>query len=457
MLTGRPFRFSILWITLGIGVLTHSAFLIADHSYYAIDTASYMVPADNLLHGHGFVNKFYQPEVVRTPGYPLMLALFQINPLRVEYLILLQHLLCVLTVAALAAVALRITNSSLIALASASVLSFDLATLVVANELLTEITFTVFIALISWILFRVAKEPTGIVARSAVAGLLGGCAVLIRPVGVLYFVPVSAYFYLVLKRRAFRPIVVFTALFLMIPLGWSARNYLESGYFGISTIGAQDLLDFKAAGALAARQPGDYFANVRNVQSILQKQACEGMERKYERDCSQLSEAQQAKYTTRMGANIILRNIPGYLKSALVGIGYMIFGGGTETLTRVGRLSPHLAGNIVLLVTVPEACLAVAGCFFWFRRERAVFYLIVLTVAYFLLISASADAYSRYRVPVMPMYALLVGGGIAAMIQLGHRIFATSRTQVVPSNYSTGLNEVNVRVEKIQNYRGNCS
>jgi predicted membrane-bound dolichyl-phosphate-mannose-protein mannosyltransferase len=50
-----------------------------------------------------------------------------------------------------------------------------------------------------------------------------------------------------------------------------------------------------------------------------------------------------------------------------------------------------------------------------------------LTVLYFLVISAGAEAYSRFKVPVMPMYALLIGGGAAGIIRWIQRI-RTSRT-----------------------------
>src|SRR6266550_3731831 len=196
----------VQWVALALVLLTHSAFLILDHEYYASDTPSYLVPADNLLHGQGFVNELHQPEINRTPGYPLLLALFRINPLKVEYLVLLQQVLCLLTAFTVVGFAFRITHSSLIALAAAFVLSFDLATLRTANTLLTETTFTVFIALVSWVLYRTTMKPTEDMVAITAAGLLGGLAVLVRPTGILYFVPVSVYLSLVLKGRALRPI-----------------------------------------------------------------------------------------------------------------------------------------------------------------------------------------------------------------------------------------------------------
>jgi Dolichyl-phosphate-mannose-protein mannosyltransferase len=455
--TRKQVHFSVLWLVLGLGVFTHSAFLVMNHSYYALDTPSYLVPADNLLQKHEFVNELNHPELSRTPGYPLLLALFRIRPLKLEYLILLQHILCVLTAMGLAAAALKTTNSSLIALASASILSLDLATLVVANSLLTETIFMVVIALVTWLLYQVAKEPTGAVGRYAAAGVMGGYAVLVRPVALLYFVPVSIYLWLVLKRRSLRPILIFAAFFLLLPLIWSARNYVESGYFGISTIGAHNLLAYRAAGVLAVRQSGDYLTNVSNARSALIKQACGELKREYGRDCTQVTEAQQAQYSARVGRDIILRDVPGYFKSALIGLVYIVLGGGAEAVSKIARINPHLAERIVLLVTLPEACLAIIGSWFWFGRERNLCYLLVLTVGYFFLISAGGEAYSRFRVPVMPMYALLVAGGISAILQWGRRIWDTAAPRASTRNSSAEIGQANTEVLNINTWTGSCS
>jgi hypothetical protein len=426
-------------VALALVLLTHSVFLILDHEYYANDTRSYLVPADNLLHGQGFVNELHQPEINRTPGYPLLLALFRINPLKVEYLILLQHVLCLLTVVTVVGIAFRVTGSSLIALSAAFVLSFDLATLRAANTLLTETTFTVFIALVSGFLYRTTMKPTEDMAASTAAGLLGGLAVLVRPTAILYFLPVSVYLSLVLKRRALRPILVFTISFLFLPLLWATRNYVQADYFGPSAIGAEDLLAYRAAGTLAVRQPGDYFGNVLRVRGVLLRQACEDLERTYRRNCRLVTESQRAAYSVRVGTKIILNDLPGYLRSVARGFAYIVFGGGAEALSKIGNVNPLLTKRIVLLITLPEACLAVVGCWYWFRHERNLFYLLVFTVVYFLLISAGAEAYSRFRVPVMPMYALLVGGGLAASIQSIQQVWSSCMARVAGYRQATGL------------------
>lgn len=417
----------VLAVVLGLGILVHFAFFIIDHAYYSNDTGSYLVLADNLLQKHAFINDLDQPELERTPGYPALLALFSIPPLRVEYLIMVQHGLCVLVAIGLAAMVLKITNSSPIALASALVLCLDLPTITTANQLLTETVFTVFIVLGSWMLYGAAKESTGQTARLAVAGLIGGGAVLIRPIGLLYVVPVSVYLFLVLRRRTLRAMVTFAAAFLFLPLGWTVRNYLETGYFGVSTIGAGNVLTYRAAGTLAVRQPGEYLANAEKARAVLLEQVCNAMGRTYGRDCSQLPEAERAEYSRRMGMQIILGNIPDYLRSMALGVAYIIFGGGAEALSQIGHLDPQTARRVVLLISIPEACFAVLGCWFWFRRERTLLCLIGLTIAYFLLVSAGAEAYSRFRVPVMPMYALLVGGGLATTMRSVQRVWGIIR------------------------------
>src|SRR5277367_3168219 len=120
MLTSRSIGSLVLWIALALGVFTHSAYLVLDHQHYGVDTPSYLIPADNLLHGQGFTNELHHPEIRRTPGYPFLLAIFRVAPLRVEDLVLVQHALCVLLIVAVAAIALRIADNLVVTLIAAS-------------------------------------------------------------------------------------------------------------------------------------------------------------------------------------------------------------------------------------------------------------------------------------------------------------------------------------------------
>ena len=405
----------VLWAVMGLAMLTHIVYIAQNQSHLSDDTASYLDPANNIRSGLGFVNNAHQPEIWRPPGYPLVLALFQSKPLQLDYLVPVQHILCILLAVAVAAFGLRITGNSMIAMVAGSVLSLDMATILVADLLLSEVIFTTCIALACWILHSAISKPVCNLLEIAVAGLLAGFAVLVRPVGILYFIPLLIYILIALKRHVLRPVLVFAVCSLFFPLLLAGRNFMEARYFGVSTTGEYNLLANRAAGAVAIQQPGSYFDNVVAVRHELLSQTCADFKRVHNQDCAPILEApaQQAAFFAHAGTRIISKNLPGYIQSVVVGAAYTMFGGGAEALMRIGHFSSRTAEYIVLAVTIPEACLALLGCWYWFQHDRALCSLFVLTVLYFLLISSGAEAYSRYRVPVMPMYALLIGGGAA--------------------------------------------
>ena len=55
------------------------------------------------------------------------------------------------------------------------------------------------------------------------------------------------------------------------------------------------------------------------------------------------------------------------------------------------------------------------GAIYWWRIDRAAAAIAVLVIAYMIGMSLGAEAYSRFRVPVLPLYAMLAGGGAAAL------------------------------------------
>ena len=420
MTAEKPIRSAILWASFAVCLLAHATYLLLDHDYYSADTSSYLVPAENLLHGHGFVDALYHPEVRRTPGYPLILALFEIPPLKLDYLVFVQHALCVLLGIAMTSIVLQLTNDSAAAIVAALAFSLDLATIRIANLLLTEITATILIALTAWTIYRAITTPDGIM-YAVTAGILGGCTVLVRPVAILYFVPLSFCIVFVLRKRALRILTVFVLSFLLLPILWIARNRVEAGYPGLSVISSEDLLFYRAAGALAIQQPGNYSLNVEETRGLLIDQSCVEMDHIYGRDCSQLTDSERTSYFTTKGVSIILRSPLSYLRSALLGLVYTVLGGGAEALSKITNVNPRTAKYIVLLITIPELCLSLLGCWYWYRTNRIVCCLLAPTVAYFLITSAGAEAYSRFRVPVMPMYAMLIGGGASKVLQIFHR------------------------------------
>ncbi|MCL2658909.1 MAG: hypothetical protein FWD64_00120 [Acidobacteriaceae bacterium] len=420
--TALHWKYSIvISIALTLCITTHKVFYALDHEHVAPDTASYMIPADNLLHKHMFADTLRQPETDRTPGYPLVLIIFLATHIRLECLIIIQHILCVLLVVAATGIIFSMTESISAALVVAFILSLDIPTLLCANLLLTETLFTVNIAMTSYALYIAVTKHEQSRFAWILTGVIGGISVLIRPIAFLYCAALAAYVWLTLRKRFIGPVVLTVISFLLPSVIWATRNYVAVGYWGVSTVGATDLLYYRAAGALAVQQPGNYYKNIFMVRSALIQETCTNLELIFKQGCTQITKTDKSSYMIVKGLHIILMNPWGYLRSMLYALSYVLFGGGAETLSRLAHIDPHIAKYLLLLVTIPEVCLAIAGIGYWRRRDRKLCYVLVATIAYFLLISLGAEAYSRFRVPVMPQYALLIGGGVVRIIQFVHR------------------------------------
>jgi hypothetical protein len=59
--------------------------------------------------------------------------------------------------------------------------------------------------------------------------------------------------------------------------------------------------------------------------------------------------------------------------------------------------------------------LAGIGAAAWWRRNPRFFFLAAVVIGYFLFISAGAGSYSRMRVPIMPLYSMLIASGSVSL------------------------------------------
>src|SRR5712691_1943100 len=130
------------WIDLAgvaaIATLTNfTYFFLCGANFFFPDSFTYLAPAQNLLRGLGFFERPGVVETMRTPGYPLLLALFGTHPLPV---IVLQHLLHVALVGGVYVVTRwRVSRSA--ALAAALLLAIDTPSIHIANKILSETLF----------------------------------------------------------------------------------------------------------------------------------------------------------------------------------------------------------------------------------------------------------------------------------------------------------------------------
>jgi len=265
--------FGVLILIAALASLTSVLYFAHFHDLYTDDSPGYIRPAANLLAGNGFTDAQGYPDTLRTPGYPLVILPFLWANLDLKYLVLFQHLLRILIIVATAAFAFQLSGSRRQALLVGILLSIDLPFLRSANNVMTEIVFTLLLGIALKLLWTESIKSSQRMIHVVAAGLICGATVLIRPVSIFLFVPVAIYLLAVRRSRGWLAAFAFSVAFLCLPLAWAARNEIRAGYFGISSISGYSILQYRAAGVLAINDPGDFYANLDKRQIELEAQA----------------------------------------------------------------------------------------------------------------------------------------------------------------------------------------
>jgi hypothetical protein len=379
-------------------------FVCGNGDYFYPDSFTYLAPAKMLLAGHGFASRPGLPETLRTPGYPLLLAAFGT---RVLPMIVLQHLLNVALAVTIYLFAVRRLGSRFIAVAAALLFALDPPTIHYANKLLTETMFTVVLFIVFVMGGRHARAPV-------LHGLLTGFLVLIRPVAILYFVVMAILF--AIRRVPRRTIALFVAAALALPLGWALRNRVVSGNFTVSTIGANNLLLHRAAGAMAILDEGDFDKDLVTEQRDLLEEAHDIIERQeHVATAEDLPEAVRAPYYSALARRVILQHPIAFALLTLRGLVVNVFDSDWDAIMIVSRLESRTIELAVDAFVAIVFALAAFGIVALWRRDRALALLIAGTVVYFLLISAGAEAEARFRVPVVPQIVIAAACGVEAL------------------------------------------
>ncbi len=369
--------------------------------YLFPDSFTYLAPARNLLRGLGFVSAPGVAETLRTPGYPLLLAAFGA---RIVPVIIAQHLMNATIAVAIYVIASR-RFGRFVGVTAALLFAVDTPTIHYANKILSETLFTGVLLLVFALVVARRRLP--------VAGVLTGMLVLIRPVAIVYFIVVAAY--LVLRRVRAREVAVYALLAIALPFGWALRNFARTGVFTVSSVGGVNLIEYRAAGVLAILDGGaDFNADLRDEQEGLTADADTKIEALLKiPDAQELPQAVRARYLAAFALPVIRQHPLAFAELTLRGLLVNIFDSRWEAMNIVSRLHESMVHIALDAFTAALFVFALIGAIALRRDDAAV--LAVLTVAYFLFISAGGESESRFRVPVMPQYAILAAAGLEAV------------------------------------------
>lgn len=396
-------------------MLTQALLLFSLEPDIAFDSASYMTQAESIASTGAALNARGEPDTVRTPGYPVFLAVFLAARLGYPGAIAAQHILWFLVVAATTWFAFRLTSSTIVAIVAGVITAIDIPALQAAQSILTETWATVFVSLAVWQAYRAAK--IGGAAHAVIAGMLAGFAALIRPVAILLGVPFAIAILITGARDVrLRIAAVLIVASLAIPAIWTVRNHVQTGVATFSSISSINMLLYRAAGTLAIRDPGGVDANITRRQQELDAAACGAAELRFRRPCDSIPIAERATLYTDLAIPILLADPVAVVMQASRAFAMIMFGGGASMIASITKVPESTARLIALVYTVPLAVLAVVGVWYWRRVDRIATWMMLLTIAYLVIMSLGVEAYSRFRVPFLPLYALLAGGGAQRLI-----------------------------------------
>jgi hypothetical protein len=222
---------------------------------------------------------------------------------------------------------------------------------------------------------------------------------------VLWFVPLA----IVIATRTRRAAIAFTIAAVLLPGAWIARNQHATGVATISSIGGENLLFFRASGALvvadsppgfgffALQRQSGFYRNADAWKTRLAQQAYAEM-RRDGLEPLRLPHAVLAQHYAQLATRVLIRHIPVTIELACSAVIEIFIGPYLYPLGSVGI--------VIGLFVFAAACIGL-----W-RLERTFRILAIVTIGYFTLMAAGPEAEIRFAIAFVPAYAIAFGAGI---------------------------------------------
>jgi hypothetical protein len=400
-------------IVLLVALVANFGYLAVDRAVQMDDSPTYIAPATNLAHGHGFRNAYGLFETRRTPGYPTFLVPFITLPNALFIAVVVQHAINAALAVGVFFLLLHSLGDAAAAFAGGLFFAVDIPSIVHANMIVTETLFTA----ITFVVLTILSRRTIGLGAVAAAGFLGGASVLVRPIALYVAVPLAIVIAAERRQGNVVRIVVFVVAFAALPLAWSARNSARGAGFTVSTITSWSLLFDRAAATQAMGDPGDYSANILRRRIEFAREVGDAPQATYSNHVNRAMDHFHVERYSPLALRIITRHPLLYFRAYTVALARTLFGGGARQLRELAGLSPLRAQIVVLIYTCTTTIVAFVGLVSLFRRDVRMARLTLAFVAYYLIACSMAEATSRFRVPVMPMIAVWFGCGLTAMIE----------------------------------------
>ncbi len=451
------------WLVLAITIVLKTALLVTlerrhPEAFRWVDSETYLEPARALARFGTYAagpDRLATPEVVRTPGYPLIAAmLFRVFA---EKVILLSLFGLAVSTGSIVVILTRFQAAlgDRASALAAILLALDPGSFCRSLEVLSETTFA-FLLVVGLSFVAKPDRRAGLsVAAAGSAGLCFSLATLVRPI-LAWFLPIAVllFFWTERPRRRQWPVVAtFAFLALAPPFLWMVRNARLGGRLVLAPVVGHQLLHRRAAAVLALTEKRrlsavqeelgmrEAFFRFRGPSAERELFGAAGYRATHPRtrdlsiwELDRLWSAQATDIFRRhplatswvmaRSSLLVVAIPPSLLLSDRYGLvdPSDALGSAWEdqdwlAVLRIGiREEPALAlvSLFLFLALVLQALLAGRGAFLLAGRRTLFGLLCVTACGYLILASASTDASDdRYRVAVAPLLAALCAVGVS--------------------------------------------
>ena len=432
--------------------------------FHDSDTEAYLSLAESLIRAGRFGDES-SPDIVRTPGYPLVLVpgLLLRRPEAVT--IGLQIALSLLTLGLVFRLTELVSRRRDLAWWAALLYAVEPLSIIYASKLLSETVFTTIVTATMYALAAYARRPTVALALTAAVGL--AAAAYVRPIA--YFMPIVVVACLLVveiaRRRPWRRVLGHAVLVVVVSMGltgvWRVRNWVEAGYPGFAGISDVNLYFYLGASTRAARTGTSYYDMQREMGYY-----DPDLYLRLHPEQATWTPAQRLAYMGEEGRRTVWGAPLTYARIHLDGVVRTLIAPGATDALRFFALDAGLAGylgafvdqgvwrgvmrlfrdrpvvfwaNLILApLVLAYLVLAALGLGRRAARGEPTAIMTLAVVVYLLAIAGGPAAYARFRHPVMPLLCVYAACGLDVVRRrLGPatraQVRTTARTAAAPA------------------------
>ena len=424
--------------------------MIERDKIFSPDSASYIDTARAFQQTGRFAvspEKADVPQLIRTPGYSCFISMsFWLFGERYAPLIALQILLN------LGILAMVYYSSNLLwgrtsAFLAVILLSFDIPLFISSLRILTETLFTFTLYLTLSFAVLLVKYSRHVYCFAFLQGFFLALTVLIRPIAyylIILLSLVNIIFFRTELKLSWKKVaaagLLFVSPYILIIGSWQIRNYQYSGTTEFSYIQGFNLLFYRGAGIIAQRdgisfREAQYHLGYKELVQSAPEQVLESI-------------AELNQQWVQKSFQLFFQYPLLLLKDQFRGFLKMMFMPGEEHLLELISDVQETSGpigdffTISLRAYIKKWFYEKPGHFLLFLFAESSLMLLYLSIAfsfwrssltkgtpsrihlilwgvivYFIIISAGPEAYSRFRIPIIPLLAIYGGHGLSLMLE----------------------------------------